>query len=183
MKRIRKIIIAMALLVPLAACTNLSERTKNGRGSERTDSKLETGGKVDNSYNAPTEIQSKQLTAMETEFWYIPENGKSEGMRLHLKLERNKDKELILSETNFYRLNVKVGDDVPQKIQKVIDSYELVKLNGTDVYTAGLAPQYEPMYFRAEYASGEKLYFRMDGNPEAAWCKELAEAMFISFAR
>jgi len=39
--------------------------------------------------------------------------------------------------------------------------------------TSGLPVQYSSCSLSVDYASGELLYFRMDGDPEAKWAYEL----------
>lgn len=137
------------------------------------------GGIVDNSYDAPKTIESKELSSVETEVFYSgkKENGElaDEYGYVEFKLKRDGDNNLILSESGRLNTSVNVGDEVLDGVQKIIDEYRLAELNGTVRYTSGLPALYSPVYFKAEYANGEKIYFLVDGDPEAEWSGMLAE--------
>lgn len=112
---------------------------------------------------------------METEFFYTKESENYDYGCLRIKIERNEKNELILSEEYSNNVSINVGEEVLSGAQELIDKFKLSALNGTDKYTSALPPPYSPMFFKAEYASGEKIYFYVDGNPEELWCNGLAE--------
>ncbi|MBR5257944.1 MAG: hypothetical protein IKV51_03245, partial [Clostridia bacterium] len=65
--------------------------------------------------------------------------------------------------------------------QGIIDRFELAKFNGVDRVTAGLPPQFSPARLSVDYASGERLYFQMNGDPGAEWPRALFE-LFLGAA-
>lgn len=141
----------------------------------KTNPDILCGGRVDRGFDAPKVIQSKDLTALDTEFFYTEKYGDRGYACLRIKLERDEKNELILSEENRYNVSTEVGNEVLSGTQELIDKFKLSGLNGTDEYTSGLPYPYSPMYFKARYASGESIYFYVDGNPQEPWCNELAE--------
>ncbi|MDY6028757.1 MAG: hypothetical protein SPI71_00610 [Acidaminococcaceae bacterium] len=54
---------------------------------------------------------------------------------------------------------MKVNDDALAGVQKIIEKFNLAELNGKYKYTSGLPVQYMSIYFKAEYAYGEKYIF------------------------
>ncbi len=169
MKILIKVLAVIFLVLALNACT------KKGGHNMGTDPNIGTGGTVDRSFDAPKEIKSKDLTAMDSEFFYTIQYKPFDCARMHIKLVRNEKNELILSEEDCYNVSVKVGDEVLKGAQELIEKFELSKLNGTDKYTSGLPEPYSlPMYFKAEYESGESIYFSMNSRPNSSWCNELA---------
>lgn len=169
MKRLIKFLAFVILTSALSACTY------NGGDSMNTNEQVVCGGTIDNSFDAPKVIQSKDLSSINTDFFYTEKYGKHDYAYLHIKLERNEKNELILSEENRYKVSIKVDNEVLKGSQELIEKLELSSLNGTDQYTSGLPIPYSPVHFSAKYANGESLYFCMNGNPEALWCNEIAE--------
>lgn len=53
-----------------------------------------------------------------------------------------------------------------------------MSLNGIDKQTYGLPEKWAPYWVKAEYATGEKLYFFMDGDQDAAWTGAVLSAVF-----
>lgn len=172
MKGFIKISTIIILIFALNACSH------NGENTVETDS-----GTVDKSFDAQKVIESKDLTALETEFFYTKKNGNHDYACLRFKLERDEKNELILSEEYSYGVSIKVGDEVLSGAQEIIDKYELSKLNGTDKCTPELSAPYSPMFFKADYASGDRIYFNVDGNPEELWCNEFAEYFLNIFEK
>lgn len=86
-----------------------------------------------------------------------------------------------MSEEKGYGVSVKVNDKVLVGVQSLITALELSALNGTVKTTAGLSNPYSPIYLKAEYAGGERIYFCVNGNPQLPWCSELAEYVLQVF--
>ncbi|MBO4915513.1 MAG: hypothetical protein J5449_09940 [Oscillospiraceae bacterium] len=63
-------------------------------------------------------------------------------------------------------------------LQEIVDRYGLAGQNGEHHTTAGLPPEFGPCTLSVHYASGEKLTFTYDNDPDAAWAKE----MYLAFA-
>lgn len=176
----------MQLLIKILTFIFLIE-TLNGcdfyGGDVMKNDQVVCGGIVDKSYDAPKFIQSKNLSSVDTEFVYTEKFGIHDHARLNITLRRNEQNELILSEQSRYKVSVKVDDDVLTGVQKIIEKFNLAELNGKYRYTSGLPFQYMPIYFKAEYADGEKIYFFINGNPDELWCNELAEYFLNTFAK
>jgi hypothetical protein len=162
-------LIIIILISALSACTG-----KGGNDIKR-DEEIQCGGTVERSFDAPKVINSKDLTSMEAEFFYITDDENYDYDCLRIKLERNEKNELILSEEYSYGTSIKVGEEVLGGAQEIIEKFNLSALNGTDKHTSALPPPYSPMFFKAEYSSGERIYFYVDGNPEELWCNGFAE--------
>lgn len=174
MKRLPKILVTAILLLALGTYDN---------GSKAMIVKEPVcGGTIDNSFPAPKVIISKDLVSINTYFAYKERYDPFDYGHLDIRLERNENNELILSENNRYHVSVKVGEEVLGTAQTLITKLELARLNGTDRHTAGLPPPHFPVHFKAKYASGERIYFSVDGDPEAAWSNELAEYFLDVFA-
>ncbi|MGI6671310.1 MAG: hypothetical protein ACOX58_07045 [Christensenellales bacterium] len=167
-------LLAFIILIAFA----LSACTDNGGNNITPD--VEPGGKVDRSVDASKVIESKDLTSMEAEFFYAGKDiNRSDSERLRFKLERNENSELILSEAYRYGISTKVGDEVLSGAQKLIEKFKLSELSETDI--PELPESHSSMFFKAEYASGESIYFKVDGNPKTSWCNELAEYFLSVF--
>ncbi|MDO4978462.1 MAG: CatA-like O-acetyltransferase [Eubacteriales bacterium] len=93
--------------------------------------------------------------------------------------EKKENDEFVLNATGPYGIDSAISSVIPKEvlagIQEIIDRYELVKNNGLNKVTAGLAPEYAPMYLSAQYAFGEKLYFRENGDPDSEWTLEIRD--------
>jgi hypothetical protein len=63
-------------------------------------------------------------------------------------------------------------------LQEVIDRYGLSQENGVYRTTAGLPPIFGPCEMRVKYASGEKLSFTRNNEPQAEWEKK----MYLAFS-
>lgn len=177
MKHFIKFIAVIILILLLNACDNKGGKTMT------TDPDIMCGGTVDRSFDAPKVIKSKDLTAIDTQFFYKEKYGNRNYIRMHIKLEKNEQNQLVLSEKGFFDVSVKVGNEVLDGAQKLIEKLSLSKFNGEDKYTSGLPDPYSPVYFKAEYASGESIYFYVDGNPEELWCNELGDYFIDTFEK
>lgn len=129
-----------------------------------------TGGKEDHSdYDAPKEIKSEEMISFETNFFrygdYVYEKDRS----YRFKMTKSEDDIFIITEGYDEKLKCETDGTFPAKLQQVIREYNLVSLNGISKQTYGLPEEFAPCFLSAEYASGEKLYFYMDNDPEAEW--------------
>lgn len=144
-----------------------------------TTEELGEGGKIDNTdSSAPKAINSKSIVSFDTTF-YIEKNDFLEGGYsgfYHFTIKDN-----VLSEDAQLNLSGKIEQPVLDELQKIIEKNDLVKKNGIDCYTAGVAPEYAPCYFSACYDSGEKLYFREDNDPLAKWAEDVFELFRKAF--
>ena len=135
-------------------------------------SQYEKEGNTDRTdHSAPKVIESKEITALDASFWVQDEEGR--GARWNLSAKKD----------SSGGVSVRVGGAVQGQaladaaflaaLQEVVDRFGLAKLNGIDRVTAGLPPAYSPARLNADYASGERLYFRSNGDPRAEWPKAL----------
>ena len=129
-----------------------------------------SGGEVDHSDpTAPKEIKSKDLSSLEMDFYLFDKLSTDwSGSGYHFSL-KEEDGKVILSEDAAFQISCEVDKEVLEEARQIIDQYGLVSLNGRHSYTSGLPAEYQPCYLNAEYASGEKLSFSMDGNPQSEW--------------
>ncbi|MBR2754684.1 MAG: hypothetical protein IKD64_02630 [Lachnospiraceae bacterium] len=141
-----------------------------------------SGGVIDHSDpSAPKEIKSKELVSMETGFYRYETDPAEGGYRYSFSLKPI-DGKLTLTEDKRYQIGCEVEEAVLDKVEEIIEQYDLVQWNGKNRYTSGLPEEYSPYYFSAEYASGERLYFYLDGDPEAEWSGALLKFFREVFA-
>ena len=131
------------------------------------------GGIINNyNYDAPKEIKSKDIIKMSMSFFLFNSWGFREGNRYNFSIEKDKSGNVFLSD-NIDK--ILVDEEVLKESQKIIDDYELVKLNGINEYSSGLPYEYSPMNLSVDYESGERLQFCQDGYPTSKWAKEFVK--------
>lgn len=128
------------------------------------------GGVVDRSdHSAPKVIESKEIRSFSTSFWrYDEDSPNHEAHRWNITVAKD-DAGEVWAEINGNRARIPGGNALLAEVQEVLDRFGLVKFNGVDRVTSGLPPEYSPTRLKAEYASGERLYFRTNGNPDSPW--------------
>ena len=102
----KSLVIILTVLILAAA---VGSCTYKGEDHMTDDDKIECGGIVDNSFSAPKKIESKDLTALDTEFFYTERYGNREDVLLNIKIERDEDNDLILSEDRYYDVRLKLS--------------------------------------------------------------------------
>lgn len=112
-------------------------------------------------------IKSNELKSLKTKFYIAPR-------AYYGTFEGSYSIEMSPSDNGKYTLSCNeeravVSGDILKKVQEIIKKYDLEKNNGLYSVTAGLPPECQPMYFTAEYVSGEKLSFTHDNNPFSEW--------------
>ena len=124
------------------------------------------------SYDAPKVIHSTEIVALDASFFLYDEDGGGRGWSFGVRRE---GEVVLLSEKRRGRDVVAkpVDRDFLSKVHAVIMKHDLARLNGFDEVTSGLPYEYAPCSLNVDYASGESLYFHMDGDPEADWAREL----------
>lgn len=165
-------IICIGAVALLAGCRYKQGKSpeKSPESSEQLLQDAETGGLTDKTNeNAPKEIKSDELIFFETEFFRNGDYVYDKDRIYRFKMTKSEDG--VYTITEGYDENLKCETDVSfaVRLQQIIREYDLVSLNGIDKQTAGLPPEYGPYWVNAEYASEEKLYFFMDGDPNEAW--------------
>lgn len=135
--------------------------------------KYRTGGKIDHTdARAPKVIESTEIENFRTYFYLYNPPFDYDGHNYSFEIVKNADGSFTLKETARYNLECDITKEEIMGVQEIIAKHDLVKINGKDRYTAGLRPEYAPVMIRAEYASGESLYIREDGNPESPVFKD-----------
>lgn len=152
--------------------------------------KSNTCGGVVNNKNlfAPKKIKSDNIVYFHTKFILEPRNEyerKYEESKYHpgeakgyiFEIKTDKDEKVILLEDYYDPVSCETDKSIFLELQKIIEKYDLVKMNGISKYTQGLPPEFSPSYLEAIYDSGEKLYFCVDNDPYASWSRDMAHLL------
>ena len=166
MKAVWCIMLAALAGLLLTACRPAEEAPLCGGVTDRTD------------HSAPKAIESKQISALSASFWVQDEEGR--GARWNLSAKKDSSGGVSASVGRTVQEQALADSAFLDAVQEVIDRFELAKLNGIDRVTAGLPPAYSPTRLSADYASGERLYFQMNGDPRAGWPRALLELFLES---
>ena len=153
----------------LTACWHKEEAPLCGGVTDRTD------------HSAPKVIESKQISAVVASFWLGDEEGR--GTRWKLSAKKDSSGGVSVRVEGAVKEEAQAESAFLDAVQEVIDRFELAKSNGIDRVTAGLPPQFSPTRLSVDYASGERLYFQMNGKPEAEWPRALLEIFLGSASR
>lgn len=141
-----------------------------------------SGGTIDHSdRSAPKEIRSTELRSVETTFCCECEEREPYGRFLSFRLKKEESGAWTLEETLGYRISAETDERLVNEVQRVIRECDLVRDNGTNRHTAGLPWEFQPCSFRAEYASGEVLYFSYNNDPAAEWSNRLCRLFCGTF--
>lgn len=141
------------------------------------------GGKTDSSDSkAPKIINSDELISFSSHFFLYGEIGREFDSAYDFKVERNSEGKLILSD-DCHRISCETDESFFTKVNEIIKKNNLVTLNGVSRYTNGLPCEFQPCYFNAEYATGEKLSFCEDNNPNGVWGYELLKLSRKEFGK
>lgn len=185
-KYIVMLVVCWVAVFTLVACnTTSTKNTEDEPGMEknRNNTTEVSGGTVDNTYDAPTEIKSKNIEAFKTYFYLWDQFDEAAEGSYSFTIEKNDSGEYVLSEDTHFNVSVTVDRSVLEKLQEIVDDNSLVKKNGLDKYTSGLPEEYAPCMFSATYDSEERLYFSEDNNPEAKWAKDIRDLFKEEFIR
>ena len=177
MKRTGKMILSAAL----SALTLFSFSGCSGRPVGAP----ECGGVTDKTdHNAPKTILSKDLTSFYAHFYLRGEWSPGKGDRFYT-FDVHKDEQGTLTafawtdSVESAMISRPADEKLMATLQSIIDTYKLAGDNGYYRVTAGLPPEFQKCHFNADYASGEKLKFTKNNNPDAEWTKET----YLAFAR
>ena len=156
-------------------CAALAGIILSGCGSSAVEEPI-CGGVVDRSdHSAPKVIESKEIRSFSTSFWrYDEDSPNHEAHRWNITVAKD-DAGEVWAEINGNRARISGGNALLAEVQEAIDRFGLVKFNGVDRVTSGLPPEYSPTRLKAEYASGERLYFRTNGDPDSPWTAAILE--------
>lgn len=144
----------------------------------------ECGGTTDKTdRNAPKTIVSKDLTGYYAHFYLRGEWSPGRSNRFYT-VEVRKDEQGVLTATVWTdsmedaRVSLPADEVLLTKLQSIIDERRLAGNNGVYRVTAGLPPEFQKCHFSANYASGEKIEFTENNNPDAEWTRET----YLAFA-
>ena len=138
------------------------------------------GTRDDSDYDAPKTINSDELISFHTEFFRYGDSIYDVDRRYIFTMTKS-DEGIVITEGNAEELKCATDNTFVQKLIQIIKDYKLEELNGIDRQTYGLSPDYGPYWLEAEYASGEKLYFYMNGDPYAEWTWEVLDLFAREF--
>lgn len=167
----------------LFAATSLGTLFTFGGCSRPGDTDCMDGGVTRrHSYDAPKVIHSTEIVALDTNFFLLDweKDGHSRGGR-HWSFTIRKEGEaflLAVRKRGSDAHSTAVDENFLHEVHAVIMKHELARWNGFDEVTSGLPVQYSSCSLSVDYASGERLYFRMDGEPDATWAQEL-KSLFL----
>lgn len=156
--------IAVLSILCLTGCKDGGCNPINGRPA--------AGGRVDNSYSAPKKITSDNIVSFSCKYFLYGEASSEFDSIYEFSARKNDEEKMILSEDG-YGISCEVSDEYLKALQDLIRKHDLISLNGTDEYTSGLPEAYQPCFLKAEYDSGEKLYFRTNNDPFSEWGRDL----------
>ena len=155
-----------------------------GIGGRKPDTSHMCGGTTDKTDDkAPKEIKSKDITKLSVTFYVRGEWSSIERKEQYsFGVEPNENGELTLTERTL-GISVPADNVFLAQLQQVIDDTRLVLRNGVYRVTAGLPPPYQPCHVTVEYASGEKLSYTENNNPDDEWIKLMYPVFAEQFAK
>ncbi|MBR1552960.1 MAG: hypothetical protein IJ631_02965 [Schwartzia sp.] len=136
-------------------------------------------------HSAPKQIESKELTSFHAHF-YLPREW-APGKGFYTFDVKTDDHGVLMASvrpdsTVEARISRPADEKLMAALQAIIDGQSLAAKNGRYRVTAGLPPQFRACRFEAGYATGEKITFTENNNPNAAWAKETYRAFADWFA-
>ncbi len=165
-------VIVLLCAAVLAGCVNM-----NGRQDPE---EIVCGGTTDNTDpNAPKTIKSKTITVYRANFYLEGEWSRTKRDREFSFVIARNDKDVLTVSEEELKISRTADTALLEELQKIIDEEKLVQKNGVYRVTAGLPPPYQPCSVSVLYASGEKLTFTENNDPEAKW----AQKTYMAFAR
>ncbi|MBQ2751322.1 MAG: hypothetical protein IJF25_01980 [Oscillospiraceae bacterium] len=179
MKKQRWIIAAALAATALAATVGIGLKLKSNPVPPEPE---EDGGTKDSSnLSAPKAITSRDITAFYTSFFCEDDENAARTGRYWFEIGKNDSGTLILTASCSQKGGIAADEVLLEKIQRIIEQHELVKLNGLDCVTQALPVQYSPCSLSVSYSSGEQLYFRTDGEPDTQWYKDFLDLFLPLF--
>lgn len=172
-------------VIGLLICMGCSAMFVGCANKDFTDSnKYNTGGVTEKTdFDAPKTIESDDLVFFETEFYRFSDYVYDADRRYRFKMTKNENGSYTISECEDAVIECETDEEFASKLQQIIRDFGLIEYNGVNRQTAGLAPEYGPYWVDASYASDEKLYFYMNGDPDARWTWEVLDLFANEFGR
>lgn len=169
-KRTVFVLICMATALAMRCCHGAGEQSMTKRNV--VEQGCGTGGIVDRSdYSAAKEIKSENLVSFSCNYFLYGRIGGEPDSPYGISVATENGK-LVLREKG-HNISCETDEEYLRKVQGIIKEYNFASINGKDSHTSGLPAEFQPCYFRAEYDSGEKLYFSENNNPESEWGRKL----------
>lgn len=117
-------------------------------------------------------------TRYEDEQRYEESGGYPEEARGYIfEVKTEKDGKITIKEDYYEPISCETDESIFTELQKIIEDYDLVKINGIYTYTQGLPPEFSPSSLEAIYDSGEKLSLIVNNNPYADWSSDIAQVL------
>ena len=138
------------------------------------------GGVTDKSdLNAPKFIESKDIDDFYARFGLDGEWSKG-NRNVFYSFELKTDNTGTLNAYEYTTgISAPANEELLDALQEIIDAQNLVAWNGEYRITAGLPPEFGPCDLNVSYASGERLSFTHNNEPEAEWAQEI----YLAFAK
>ena len=127
--------------------------------------------------DAPTVIESTELTGFSASFWLDTRYRGDEIRFFDFAVEPDGNGTLTAREDGS-GIACPADDALLAALAGIVVRYDLASINGLYDVTAGLPEEFQAQPFRAVYASGEELNFTVNNDPLSAW----AEAVYDAFA-
>lgn len=166
MKAVWNIMLAALAGLALSACAPAEGPPLCGGVTDRTDR------------TAPKSIASREITELRASFW-MEDGGR--GARWDIRASRDGSGGVSVTLGGGMQGQASAGAALFDDVQEVIDRFALAKSNGIDRVIAGLPPQFSPSRLEVGYASGERLYFQKNGDPDAGWPKAMLDIFLTPF--
>jgi len=170
-KMIMAALFSLLTFLGLGGCASAIDRPECGGVTDKTDR------------SAPKTIVSKDLTGFYAHFYLRGEWSPGKGDRFYT-VEVRKNEQGVLTAAVWTdsrddaRVSLPADETLLTKLQSIIDERHLAGNNGVYRVTAGLPPEFQKCHFNANYASGEKIEFTENNNPDAEWTRET----YLAFA-
>ena len=170
-KIIMGVLFSLLTFLGIGGCASAVDRPECGGTTDKTD------------YKAPKTIVSKDLTSFYAHFYLRGEWSPGKGDRFYTVEVRNNEQGALTATVwtdslDDARVSLPADETLLTKLQSIIDERRLAANNGVYRVTAGLPPEFQKCHFNANYASGEKIEFTENNNPDAEWTRET----YLAFA-
>jgi len=151
-------------------------------GQRMTEAEIEEdGGSRDHSNpNAPKSIRSREIVALSVHFWLWDEHD-SQGDGYVFDIRQEGDS-FLLTASGGAKGTAQINTAFLDKTQQIMEKHDMARLNGISRTTSGLPVEFSPCSLTVDYASGERLYFRIDNEPDAEWAKDMRELFLHALA-
>jgi len=175
MTHILRTMVAMLLLVAIGGSLMIEQ------DSVAVEIEEDGGIREHSNPDAPKLIHSRQIVGLSVRFWLWEESG-GQGNSYVCEISKTNDVVFSLTITGGVKGTVNVDAAFLGKLQQLIEQHGLVRLNGISQTTSGLPVEFSPCSLTVDYASGERLYFCLDNDPEAEWAKAMHKLFLQALA-